>query len=229
MRLRLYSYTHARIHPYTHARKHPCTRRHTTTQVTMTQRQLPPRTTVFASITKGICLHNKRNLPTQPKTSIHALQGICPHNQRHLPPQCKALASKIHALEGICTYNQTHMPPQCQDILRGKAPHPAKMPVAGKDTKRHLATLPQAYAHALTGMCPHNQTHIPPAKSPSSAVKSQSMKARLNPLVSVLLSLETLWYDLSSLAIDVQSVSRHTCHSALFYFNCCLMKFEKGE
>ena len=66
MRLRLYPYTHAHIHP--------CSHRHTTTQVTITQRQLPPRTMAFASITNGICQHNQRHL--------HALQGICPLQQK---------------------------------------------------------------------------------------------------------------------------------------------------
>ena len=97
--------------------------------------KLPPRTMAFASTTKGIRLHNKRHLPTQPKLSTHALKGTWPHNQRHLPPQCKAFASNIHALEGICPYNQTHMPPQCQDILRGKAPYPAKTTATRQDTK----------------------------------------------------------------------------------------------
>jgi len=171
----------------------------------------------IASTHNGICLYNKQHLPTQPKTSTHALKDIWPHNKRHLPPQRKAFASKIHALEGICPYKQTHTPPQCQDILRGKAPHPAKMPVSGKDTKRHLATLPKASAHALTGISPHNQTHIPSGKSPSSAAKSQKMKARLDPLLSMLLPLETFWYDLSSSAIDVPLMfSRQTCHNRLF-------------
>jgi len=99
MRLRLY--------PHTHARTHLCTHKHTTTQVTMSKRQLPPRTMAFASTTKGVCFHNKRSLTTQPNRSTRALKGTCPHNQRHWPPQCKAFASTIHALEG-----QRQFPPR---------------------------------------------------------------------------------------------------------------------
>ena len=175
--IHIYIYTHIHMH-YTHIHAH------TYTYACICTR--------FSSRTKGICLHNKRHLPTQPQTSTHALKHTCPHNQRHWPPQRKAFASKIHALEGICPYNQTPMPPQCQDILRRKAPHPANMSIAGKDTNRHLPTLPKASAHALTGICPHKQTHIPPGKSPSSAAKSQKLKARLDPSVSMLLPLETI-------------------------------------
>ena len=79
--------------------------------------------------------------------------------------------------KGICLHNARHLPPKF--------------------------THSKASAHALTGICPHNQTHIPPGKSPSSAAKSQRMKARPDRLVSMLLPLETFWYDLSSSAFDV--------------------------
>ena len=74
------------------------------------QRQLPPRTTAFASTTKGIPLHNKRHLPSQRKTSTHALKGTCPHNARHSPPQRKAFASTT---QSICPQNsrtRRHLP-----------------------------------------------------------------------------------------------------------------------
>ena len=161
MRLRLHVCTHARTHQYTH--------KHTTTQVTMSQRQLPPRTSAFASTTKGICLHNKRHLPTQPKTSTHALKGICPHNQRHLPPQRKAFAPKIHALEGqrqlpprtsafasttngICHLNKAHLPTQ------------PKTPTYPR-TQRHLPPQPKAFASTTQGICLHDsrtRRHSPP-------------------------------------------------------------------
>ena len=96
------------------------------------------------------------------------------------------------------------MPPQCQDILRGNAPYTPEMPAARQDTTRHLPTLPKASTHALNGICPHNQTHIPPGKSPSSATEISKMKARLDQLVSMLVDFESLsMIDLSSSAIDV--------------------------
>jgi hypothetical protein len=116
MRLRLYPYTHAHIHP--------CSHRHTTTQVTITQRQLPPRTMAFASTTNSICQHNQTHLsddlPTHSKAFAPTTKGICPHNQRHLPPQpnSRALAptTKLTCFHNAWTFcvEKFHTQQKCQ-------------------------------------------------------------------------------------------------------------------
>jgi len=83
--------------------------------VTISQRQLPPHMTAFASTTKGICLHTTQHLPTQPVAPPQTVAfdststGICHLNQWHLRTKSRAFA---HALKGSCLHNQRYLSSQ---------------------------------------------------------------------------------------------------------------------